>query len=225
MIEFHWVRPCQLAAAVKKLYYFPLKKMSRVWQYFEFDGKESKCICNVTKGDQEICGKQIPRNFTTNLKNHFCKAHPEVYTALLEKEEVEKKAEKQRLRQASSLRVSQTFIRQETLMLTKSPLLHCHVSEKHLKSGSRAQNAVQGCFEMHETSEEGWTSQRLWPRPPEFQGSAASHLLGLLQKVRGKQLFISPLYDCSCHHWSDPTEPPSSQYCCIRGYHDFFNKR
>ena len=70
---------------------------SQVWQYFEFDADEKKSSCTVKTGNQQVCGKQFPGKYPTNWKNHLRIAHPEVlYTALLEKEETERKSKAER---------------------------------------------------------------------------------------------------------------------------------
>ena len=93
------------------------RRKSQVWQYFEFDADEKKSSCTVKTDNQQICGKQIPGKFPTNLKNHLRIAHPEVYAALLEKEEAEKKtkAEKECERKAASLKVSHQLTLAESL--------------------------------------------------------------------------------------------------------------
>ena len=93
------------------------RRKSQVWQYFEFDADEKKSSCTVKTGNQQVCGKQIPGKYPTNLKNHLQIAHTEVYAALLEKEATERKskAEKEFERKAASLKVSHQLTLAESL--------------------------------------------------------------------------------------------------------------
>ena len=78
------------------------RRKSKVWQYFEFDADEKKSSCTVKTGNQQVCGKQIPGKYPTNLKNQLRIAHPKVYAAL-EKEETERKSKAERVREKGGI--------------------------------------------------------------------------------------------------------------------------
>ena len=112
------------------------RRKSQVWQYFEFDADEKKSSCTVKTGNQQVCGKQIPGKYPTNLKNHLQIAHPEVYAALLEKEATERKskAEKEFERKTASLKVSHQLTLAESLKsgqtYEKSSRRHTEITKK-----------------------------------------------------------------------------------------------
>ena len=112
------------------------RRKSQVWQYFEYDADEKKSSCTVKTGNQQVCGKQIPGKYPTKLKNHLRIAHPEVYVALLEKEETERKskAEKEFERKAASLKVSHQLTLAESLKsgqtYEKSSRRHAEITKK-----------------------------------------------------------------------------------------------
>ena len=86
-------------------------------------------------GNQQVCGKQIPGKYPTNLKNQLRIAHPKVYAAL-EKEETERKskAEKEFEKKAASLKVSHQLTLAESLKTgqtyEKSSWRHAEITKK-----------------------------------------------------------------------------------------------
>lgn len=80
---------------------------------FSDETKQSTCHVKDCDTSMDICGKKIPGKFPTNLKNHLQKVHPQIYSELIEKEEVEKEAKMKE--SASSLKVSHQLTMCESL--------------------------------------------------------------------------------------------------------------
>ena len=68
-------------------------RKSAVWDYFDYDQEKGSSRCKISCGSGEAkeCGVIVNGKFTTNLKNHLRKHHPQ---KLKEVEEKDRKKEK-----------------------------------------------------------------------------------------------------------------------------------
>ena len=68
-------------------------RKSVVWDYFDYDQEKGRSRCKISYGSGEAkeCGVIVNGKFTTNLKNHLRKHHPQ---KLKEVEEKDRKKEK-----------------------------------------------------------------------------------------------------------------------------------
>ncbi len=67
------------------------KRVSGVWDYFEYKGDIGKSKCLVTDAKGKVCGLEFAGKNPTNLKSHMKQIHPAEYAELDESEIARKK--------------------------------------------------------------------------------------------------------------------------------------